>query len=103
VDHEDQGHVETLIRKSRGSAQAATTTTASASATTTAVRGVDKMSNDYAVVSALIFALVALVHVVRLIKGWAVQIGPHSISMSVSWVGLVVATLIAIWGFMQLG
>ena len=44
-----------------------------------------------------------LVHVVRLIKGWAVQIGPHSISMSVSWVGLVVATLIAIWGFMQLG
>jgi hypothetical protein len=61
------------------------------------------MSNDYAVVSALIFALVALVHVVRLIKGWAVQIGPHSISMSVSWVGLVVATLIAIWGFMQLG
>jgi hypothetical protein len=101
VDHEDQGHVETLIRKSRGSAQAATTTTASASATTTAVRGVDKMSNDYAVVSALIFALVALVHVVRLIKGWAVQIGPHSISMSVSWVGLVVATLIAIWGFMQ--
>ena len=61
------------------------------------------MSNYYALVSALTFALVALVHVVRLIKGWAVQIGPHSISMSVSWVGLVVATLIAIWGFMQLG
>ena len=61
------------------------------------------MSNYYTLVSTLIFALAALVHVVRLIKGWAVQIGPHSISMFVSWVGLVVATLIAIWGFMQLG
>jgi ABC-type transport system involved in cytochrome bd biosynthesis fused ATPase/permease subunit len=80
VDHEDQGHVETFFRKSRGSTQAAPTTTAAASATTTAVRGVDKMSNYYTLISA-----------------------PHSISMSVSWVGLVVATLIAIWGFMQLG
>jgi hypothetical protein len=61
------------------------------------------MSNYYAAVSALIFSLVALAHVVRIIKRWKVQIGPHSVSMSVSWVGLVVAALIAIWGFMQLG
>ena len=61
------------------------------------------MSNYYAAVSALIFSLVALVHVVRIIRRWKVQIGPLSVSMTVSWVGLVVATLIAIWGFMQLG
>ena len=61
------------------------------------------MSNNYAAVSALIFSLVALAHVVRIIKRWKVQVGPLSVSMSVSWVGLVVATLIAIWGFMQLG
>ena len=61
------------------------------------------MSNYYAAVSALIFALVALAHLVRIINRWAVQIGPLSVSMSVSWVGLVVAILIAIWGFMQLG
>ena len=61
------------------------------------------MSNYYATVSALIFSLVALAHVVRIIKQWKVQIGPLSVSMFVSWVGLVVATLIAIWGFMQLG
>ena len=61
------------------------------------------MSNYYAAVSALIFSLVALAHVVRIIKRWKVQIGPLSVSMAVSWVGLVVATLIAIWGFMQLG
>ncbi len=61
------------------------------------------MSNYYAVVSAVIFALVAVGHLVRLIKGWAAQIGPYSVPMSLSWVGLVVAALIAIWGFMQLG
>ncbi len=62
------------------------------------------MSNNYyAAVSALIFAIVALVHVVRIIKRWTVQIGPLSVSMSASWVGFAVATLIAIWGFMQLG
>ncbi len=66
-------------------------------------RGENKMSNYYAVVSAVIFALVALGHLVRLIKGWTVEIGPYSVSMTVSWVGLVVAALIAIWGFMQLG
>ena len=61
------------------------------------------MSNNYAAVSALILSLVALAHVVRIIKRWKVQIGPLSVSMFVSWVGLVVAALIAIWGFMQLG
>jgi hypothetical protein len=61
------------------------------------------MSNYYATVTALIFTLVAFAHLVRIIKRWAVQIGPLSVSMSVSWVGLVIASLIAIWGFMQLG
>ena len=57
------------------------------------------MSNSYAVVSALIFALVAIMHVVRLINRWPVVIGPYDVSMNVSWVALVVAALIAIWGF----
>jgi hypothetical protein len=61
------------------------------------------MSNYYAAVSALIFAVVALAHLVRVIKGWAVQIGPFSVSLAASWIGFVVAALLAIWGFMQLG
>ena len=60
------------------------------------------MSNAYAAVSALIFAVVALAHLARLINRWAVQIGPYKVPMSASWAGLVVAALIAIWGFMQL-
>jgi hypothetical protein len=61
------------------------------------------MSNYYAAVSALIFALVALAHLVRIFKRWTVEIGPYDVSMSVSWVGLVVAALLAIWGFTRLG
>jgi hypothetical protein len=61
------------------------------------------MSNSYAIVSALIFALVAIMHVVRLIKRWTVVIGSYNVSMNVSWVALVVAALIAIWGFTQFG
>jgi len=53
----------------------------------------------YPSITALIFALVAILHGWRIFKGWAVQIGPHSVSMTVSWIGLVVAALLAIWGF----
>ena len=61
------------------------------------------MLNDYAAVSALIFAVVAIVHLIRILRGWAVHIGPYSVPMSLSWVGLVIAALLAIWGFTQLG
>jgi hypothetical protein len=56
----------------------------------------------YAVVSALIFAVVAIGHAMRLANRWAVQLGPYSVPMSVSWIGLVIAALISVWGFSQL-
>jgi hypothetical protein len=61
------------------------------------------MSSYYAVVSALIFAAVAAAHLLRLLNRWAVQLGPYSVPMSVSWIGLVIAALISAWGFAQLG
>jgi hypothetical protein len=61
------------------------------------------MSSYHAVVSALIFAVVAVAHAIRLVNGWAVQVGPFSVPMSVSWTGLVIAALISVWGFAQLG
>jgi hypothetical protein len=61
------------------------------------------MSNYYAAVSTLIFAVVAIAHLIRIMKGWTVHIGPYSAPMSLSWIGLVIAALLAIWGFMQLG
>jgi hypothetical protein len=60
------------------------------------------MSNSYAVVSALIFAIVAIIHLVRIINQWPVVIGPYSVSMNVSWEALIVAVVLAIWGFAQL-
>jgi hypothetical protein len=65
--------------------------------------GENTMSNAYAVISALIFAVVAIAHVMRLINRWTVVIGPYNVSMNVSWVALVISALIAIWGFAQLG
>ena len=59
------------------------------------------MSDSYAAVSVLIFAIVAIMHLVRIINGWSVAIGPHNIPMSVSWAGLVVAALLALWGVAQ--
>jgi len=61
------------------------------------------MSSSYAAVSALIFAIVALVHLARVVKGWPVQVGSFAAPMSVSWISLLVAALLAIWGFMQVG
>jgi hypothetical protein len=61
------------------------------------------MSNAYAAVSALIFAVVAIVHLIRIVRGWSVQIGSYAVPMSVSWIGLVIAAVLALWGFMQLG
>ena len=60
------------------------------------------MSNSYAAVSALVFTIVAVMHLVRIIRRWSVVIGPYNVSMNVSWAGLVVAALLAIWGFTQL-
>jgi hypothetical protein len=61
------------------------------------------MSTYYAAVSALIFAVVAIAHLIRISRGWAVHIGSRSVPMSLSWIGLAIAALLAIWGFMQLG
>ena len=61
------------------------------------------MSNSYAAVSVLIFAIVAIMHLVRIINRPSVAIGPHNIPTNVSWVGLVVSVLLAIWGIVQIG
>ena len=64
--------------------------------------GRDRMSNAYAAVSALIFAVVAIMHVFRVINRWTVAIGPYNVPMNVSWAALVVSALLSIWGFAQL-
>ena len=50
------------------------------------------------IVAGIIFALVALVHLARIYMDWPVVIGEWSVPIWVSWIGLVVAGGLAIFG-----
>ena len=56
------------------------------------------MAKSYIAISAIIFALVAIGHVVRIVQGWQVQLGDIGVAMSVSWIALVVSAALAVWG-----
>ncbi|HEX6897160.1 MAG TPA: hypothetical protein VF146_17900 [Bryobacteraceae bacterium] len=51
------------------------------------------------IVAGVIFAAVALFHLVRIYMGWQVDIGDWSVPMWFSWIGLVVAGGMAFFGF----
>jgi ABC-type enterochelin transport system permease subunit len=53
----------------------------------------------YLLISATIFALVALLHVVRLVTNLPVQFGTISFPMWGSWLGSIVAAVLSIWAF----
>ena len=51
-----------------------------------------------AVLAGVIFAVVALFHLVRIYMDWPVMIGDWSVPMWASWIGLVVAGGLAFFG-----
>ena len=53
---------------------------------------------SYALVSGVIFALIALLHLWRAIAGWNVVIGSVEIPLWASWLALVIAAYLAISG-----
>ena len=53
----------------------------------------------YSLIAGIIFSLVALLHALRLLRGWHVVIGDLSVPVWVSWLGLVVAAYLANQGF----
>ena len=52
----------------------------------------------FATIAAVIFALVALLHLLRLVMGWSAVIDSWTVPMWVSWVGLVVAGGLSYYG-----
>jgi hypothetical protein len=52
----------------------------------------------FSLVAGIIFAVVALLHLVRIFMDWTVIIGDWSVPKSVSWVALIVAGGLAILG-----
>ena len=53
----------------------------------------------YVTVTATLFLVVALIHLLRIIFGWFVEIGGLSIPFWVSWLGVLVAGALAYFGF----
>ena len=53
----------------------------------------------FSIVAGVVFAAVALFHLVRIYMGWPVHIGDWSVPMWLSWIGLVVAGGLAFFGF----
>ena len=54
----------------------------------------------FVLVASLIFAVVALLHALRLIYGWTVTIGEWTVPVWVSAVGFLVAGYLALQGFL---
>jgi hypothetical protein len=55
----------------------------------------------YMTVTAALFLIVGIVHLLRIIFGWRVEIGGFSIPFWVSWLGVFVAGALAYFGFRQ--
>ena len=55
----------------------------------------------YNTLTAALFLIIAVAHLLRIIFGWPAQIGGLDIPVWVSWVALVVAGALAYFGFRQ--
>lgn len=51
----------------------------------------------YCVASGLLFALVALAHLLRIVYGLSIQIEDVAIPMLASWLGLIVPAALSMW------
>jgi ABC-type lipoprotein release transport system permease subunit len=51
----------------------------------------------YLVISGVLFGAIAVLHLTRLVSQVEVQVGTRLVPMRVSWVGLVVASALALW------
>ena len=56
----------------------------------------------YNAITAAVFLVVALVHLLRIGFGWTAEIGDLVIPLWLSWLGLVVAGALAYFGFRQI-
>ena len=53
----------------------------------------------YLLLSGVIFAVVALLHLLRLVYSWPAQLGAWTMPMGFSWIGLLAAGTLAAWAF----
>ena len=53
----------------------------------------------FSLVTAVLFVLIALLHAVRLLRGWQVTIEGAIVPIWISWIGLAIAVYLASQGF----
>ena len=53
----------------------------------------------FSLITATLFSLIALLHTLRLLRGWHVTIGDIGVPVWFSWIGLVIAAYLAYQGF----
>lgn len=51
----------------------------------------------YLVVSAIIFGLVAVIHLVRALNNWTFVIGTITIPVTASWIGFILTAAFCLW------
>lgn len=56
-------------------------------------------NRSYLVTSGSLFGVVALLHLLRVVNGWPVVVGPWSIPMWVSWLGTIVPAVLSVSAF----
>ena len=53
----------------------------------------------FSLITATLFSLIALLHALRLLRGWQVTIGDIVVPLWISWIGLAIAGYLAYQGF----
>ncbi|TVP62629.1 MAG: hypothetical protein EA343_10460 [Nodularia sp. (in: Bacteria)] len=55
------------------------------------------INKAYLVTSATVFALVAIVHFIRLVNHWQIQIGTVAFPFWGSWLAVIIGTALSMW------
>lgn len=53
----------------------------------------------YLRISGALFGLIALLHILRLLRHWPAQIADWTVPISVSWIATLAAAALSIWAF----
>ena len=57
------------------------------------------MQDRYALVSGIIFGVVAVIQAWRAVNQWPVQVGPIAVPVWFSWIAVLVAGGLCVWAF----
>lgn len=58
------------------------------------------VNKDYSLFAGVIFAIIAVLHVLRIVFGWEAMIAGWSVPMWLSWIALLIAGYLGYTGFM---